>query len=168
MKRIQSKTVAIFLIVCILSLSGCKPTEKTEASVPVVSGTNAVKIATNIDASSLLGTQWKSGFTTLTISKDGKVHSEVVEGNENEGMLFPDENGNPCLKGESEGYIDGGYIIWTYQKRYDNDLDFQPDGSPFVKRKGESENQRVSNSLITYISEKTLILGEANTYIRVP
>ncbi len=168
MKRLM-KGLLLIGLAC-TCLSGCKASEKMEASIPFVSGTNVVQAATINDASVLYGTQWKNGFITLTISKDGKVHSETLYGDSKTGEVQLDTEGNPCLRSASDGYVDGGYIIWTEGTEYEYDYvatSTDLNGPVLFKPKGEVTRSQVSCSLLKYISDKTLILNETNTYIRV-
>lgn len=165
MKRIKNKTALIFLIVCILSLPGCKPIEKTEASTPVVSGKEAVQSVQAPDLSLLYGSEWENGLTTISFSKDGKVHLEKLEGL---GEPYRDNSGNTALEYAHEGYIDGGYVIWVDRTDYLNVIEQRLDGdySHYIKERGEErKRQQIQLDVITYVSDRTLVLDNA-VYIR--
>ena len=168
MKKIQSRSAALFLSACmLLSLAGCKPTEKTEASIPVVSGKETVQTVQSFDLSLIYGTEWENGLGTISVSKDGKVRYEVLEGDLGEALL--DSSGNTALKYVYEGYVDGGYVIWVDRTDYMNEIEQRWEGDRSVRyikvRGGENKHQLIKLDVITYVSDRTLIL-DGVAYIR--
>ena len=155
------------LLAAILCIPGCKPSEKTEASIPVVSGKETVQTVQSFDLSLIYGTEWENGLATISISKDGKVHSEVLEGDLGEALL--DSSGNTALDHIYEGYVDGGYVIWVDRTDYMNVIEQRWDGGQsirFIKeRGGPTTRQQIQLDVITYVSDRTLIL-DSTVYLR--
>lgn len=155
------------LLAAILCIPGCKPTEKTEANIPVVSGKETVQTVQSFDLSLIYGTEWENGLATISISKDGKVHSEALEGEYGEAFL--DSSGNTALDHIYEGYVDGGYVIWVDRTDYLNVIEQRWDGDQsirFVKeRGGPTTRQQIKLDVITYVSDRTLIL-DSTVYLR--
>lgn len=155
------------LLAAILCIPGCKPTEKTEANIPVVSGKETVQTVQSFDLSLIYGTEWENGLATISISKDGKVHSEALEGEYGEAFL--DSSGNTALDHIYEGYVDGGYVIWVDRTDYLNVIEQRWDGDQsirFIKeRGGPTTRQQIKLDVITYVSDRTLIL-DSTVYLR--
>ena len=158
----KRRAVFPLLLAAILCIPGCKPTEKTEASVPAVSGSNVVMDTAAPNMSAILDTTWTNNLITLTISKDGKVHKEELKGFYPESMDL-DQDGKPVISREEDGYIDGSYIIWTDTITYN--YESKSDGTIISTNKVTSHSERVSCDLVTYISDRTLI-SQGGVYIR--
>lgn len=163
----KRRAVFPLLLAAILCIPGCKPTEKTEASIPVVSGKETVQTVQSFDLSLIYGTEWENGLATLSFSKDGKAHYEALEGDLGEALL--DSSGNTALNFMTEGYIDGGYVIWVDRTDYMNEIEQRWDGDRSVRyikvRGGEKKRQQIQLDVITYVSDRTLIL-DSTVYIR--
>ena len=163
----KRRAVFPLLLAAIFCIPGCKPSEKTEASIPVVSGKETVQTVQSFDLSLIYGTEWENGLATISISKDGKVHNEALEGENGEAFL--DSSGNTALDHIYEGYVDGGYVIWVDRTDYLNEIEQRWEGDRSVRyikvRGGENKHQLIKLDVITYVSDRTLILDNT-VYLR--
>ena len=167
MKKMHRKIEVVIMVVGLLSsLSGCKTSEKTEASIPVIAGTNIVQTATVTDTSTLLGTEWERDMESLTISKDGKVHYEQLFGRDENGNLRVDASGAPLIGQMWDGFIDGIYIVNSDQTAMNYQQDFDAYSVISITFLGETRTHNVSSTLITYVGEKCLILDNKRTWLK--
>ena len=164
MKKRNISLVAVLLI-GLLSLTGCDPSSKAEASSPVVVGAKDAQAAVVSDASGLYGTVWTRGLETLTISKDGTVHLEALMGDSSRGEPYLDAEGRTCLSQEWDGFIDGGYIVWKDKKTYEYQSEEKSEGTFVLKYTGETVSHYPTHYTITFIGEKSLFF-DTLTYIK--
>ena len=167
MKKRSISLVAILLI-GLLSLTGCDPSSKAEASSPVVVGAKDVQTVV-ADASGLYGTMWYRGLDTLTITKDGKVHHETLFPiNDFKEDPYLDEEGKTVVQYQWDGFVEGGYIFVTEKKSlsYERTGAWKGDGTDKIKILGDTTSHQVSFYHITYYGENGLILNDGTAYIR--